>query len=84
MKNKVTAEKLIASAWQAMAASSQVEEKIPDGWHTSGELSRILNKSRTRMGEILKDALDNGKCERKEFRIRAAGTIRPVPHYRLK
>jgi hypothetical protein len=43
----------------------------------------MLGKSDTRVGEMLREAIANGKCERREFRIAAAGTVRAVPHYKL-
>lgn len=83
MREKVTAEKLAASAWAAALAGPKVGDKVPKGWHTSRELCDMLGKSTTRVGEMLRAAVRLGKCERREFRVPAAGTIRPVPHYRL-
>lgn len=82
MSKNITAERMIASAWESIAESRKKEDVVPKGWHTSEYLAKALKKSRTRMGEILKAALDEGKCERREFRIKAAGTVRPVFHYR--
>lgn len=83
MKKKVTAEDLVASAWCAALASPQVGDKVPPGWHTTRELCAMLGKSDTTVGELLRKAVAAGKCERREFRIPAAGTVRGVPHYRL-
>ena len=84
MKKKVvTADELVASAWAAALASPTVPDKVPSGWHTCRELSKRLGKSDSRMGELLRAAIERGACERKEFRIPAAGTTRPVPHYKL-
>jgi hypothetical protein len=83
-KGKVTAEELNASAWAAALASPKVGDKVPPGWHTTRELCAMLGKSDTRVGEMLREAVASGKCERREFRIAAAGTVRAVPHYKLK
>jgi predicted DNA-binding ArsR family transcriptional regulator len=83
MRKNVTAEKLVASAWAAALAGPKVGDKVPAGWHTARELSEMIGKSTTRTYEMLQKALRQGKCERREFRIPAAGTVRPVPHYRL-
>jgi hypothetical protein len=44
----------------------------------------MLGKSDTRVREMLQQAVANGKCERREFRVPAANTVRGVPHYKLK
>lgn len=84
MSKKVTAEDLVASAWAAALNTQNAAEKVPVGWHTSRELRAILGKSESRMGELLREAVLSGKCEKRLFRIAAAGTVRPVPHYKLK
>jgi len=71
------------AAWCAALASPQVGDKVPPGWHTTRELCAMLGKSDTTVGELLRKAVAAGKCERREFRIPAAGTVRGVPHYRL-
>lgn len=81
---KVTAEQLNASAWAAALASPLVPDKVPPGWHTSRELRQRLGKSESRMHELLRAAVDAGKCERKEYRVISGGVTRPVPHYKLK
>lgn len=83
MRKNVTAEKLTASAWAAALNATIVSDKVPAGWHTARELSEMIGRSSTRTFEMLQKALRQGKCERREFRIPAAGTVRPVPHYRL-
>ena len=84
MKKKVTAEDLVASAWCAALACEKVGDKVPPGWHTTRELCAMLGKSDTTVGAMLREAVANGKCERREFRIAAANTVRGVPHYKLK
>lgn len=84
MSKKLTAEQIEASAWAAALRSEFVADKVPEGWHTSRQLCQMLGKSDSRLLEMLRVAIDAGRCERKEFRIPAAGTVRPVPHYKLK
>lgn len=83
MKKKVTAEDLVSSAWCAALACEKVGDKVPPGWHTTRELCAMIGKSDTTVSELLRKAVAAGKCERREFRIPAAGTVRGVPHYRL-
>ena len=72
------------AAWCAALASPQPTDEVPPGWHTTRELCALMGKSDSRMGELLRDAVLAGKCEKQTFRIATAGTVRPVPHYRLK
>jgi len=81
---KLTAEQIEASAWAAALASPIVADKVPPGWFTSRELCKRLGKSDTRMGELLRAALERGTCERQSFRIAYNGGTRQVPHYRLR
>lgn len=84
MNKKVTSEQLVASAWCAALATLRAADKVPPGWHTSRELCAMLGKSETRLNELLRRAMAAGRCEKRQFRIESAGTVRPVPHYRLK
>jgi len=70
--------------WCAALASPKVGDTVPPGWHTTRELCAMLGKSDTRVREMLQQAVANGKCERREFRVPAANTVRGVPHYKLK
>jgi hypothetical protein len=82
--SKVTAEQLNASAWAAALSSPKTGDTVPPGWHTTRELCAMLGKSDTRVREMLQAAVANGKCERREFRIPSATTVRGVPHYKVK
>lgn len=84
MTKNVTAEQLEASAWAAALSTTAAQDTVPPGWHTARELCALLKKSNTRVGELLSEAVRQGRCERKDFRVAAAGTVRPVPHYKLK
>jgi hypothetical protein len=84
MRKNVTAEELEASAWAAALATTITPDTVSPGWHTTRELCALLKKSDSRVGELLREAVREGRCERKNFRVAAAGTVRPVPHYKLK
>jgi hypothetical protein len=71
------------AAWCAALASPKTGDTVPPGWRTTRELCTLLGKSDTRVGEMLREAVANGKCERREFRVAAANTVRGVPHYKL-
>ena len=70
--------------WCEALTTTSAPDIVPDGWLTSRQIGKLLGKSESRTAELLVNALNEGRCERKMFRIPAAGTVRPVPHYRLK
>jgi hypothetical protein len=72
------------AAWCAALSTTTAQDTVPPGWHTTRELCALLKKSNTRVGELLREAVRENRCERKYFRVAAAGTVRPVPHYKLK
>lgn len=84
MKKKFTAEQIEAAAWAAALQAEVVTDKVPPGWLTTAQLAAKLGKSRKRVGEMLRAAVASGRCEKKDFRVAAAGSARPVPHYKLK
>lgn len=71
------------AAWCAALSTEFAEDQVPPGWLTSNKIGEMLNKSTSRISEMLKTAMRNGKCEKKLFRVKNAGTVRPVPHYKL-
>lgn len=84
MSKRVTAEQLVQSAWCAALAAPAAADQVPPGWLTAREVGKLLGKSQTRTGEMLLRAVSEGRCEKALFRVPAAGTVRPVPHYKLK
>lgn len=70
--------------WCEALSTQFAEDEVPQGWVTTKELGEMLKKSNTRISEMLQVAMRQGKCECKKFRISNGGTVRPVPHYRLK
>lgn len=70
--------------WCATLSAEVASEDVPEDWHTTVELAELLKKSVSTTGKLLCAAIRAGKCERRNFRIRTGGAVRPVPHYRLK
>lgn len=81
MKNCKDAE---LAKWCKALSTQFAEDEVPAGWVTAKALGEMLQKSQTRISEMLQKAIRQGKCERKKFRIENGGTVRPVPHYKLK
>ncbi len=71
------------AAWCKALAAPAIEDTVPPGWHTTRELAAKLGKAESTLNHNLCRAVREGRAERREFRIPAAGTVRPVPHYRL-
>ena len=84
MSNRVTAEQIEASAWAAVLTSQQSPDKVPAGWFTAKQIAAKTGKAGSTIGSQLSHAVQQGRCERKSFRILTGGMVRPVPHYRLK
>jgi len=84
-KAKVTAEKLVASAWAAALSTQYEFEEVPPGWFTRAQISESLGKTRSTIARQMQDAVLTGRAEVKIFRI-ASGQrgIYPVPHYKIK
>jgi predicted transcriptional regulator len=70
--------------WCEALSTQFAEETVPSGWKTSKEIAELLNRSSSRVSEMLATAIRKGTCERKLFRVHNGGTVRPVPHYKLK
>lgn len=70
--------------WCSALSTQFAEESVPEGWKTSAEICHLINRSSSRVTEMLTTAVRNGRCEKRLFRVQNAGTVRPVPHYKLK
>lgn len=70
--------------WCEALSTQFAEETVPSGWKTSKQIAELLNRSPSRISEMLNTAIRNGRCEKKLFRVQNGGTVRPVPHYKLK
>jgi hypothetical protein len=71
------------AAWCAALASPVAPDTVPPGWLTTREIAAKLGKSDSTVGTQLARAVREGRAQRQNFRIHSAGTVRPVPHYKL-
>jgi len=84
-KGKLTAEMIDESAWAAAIASvSAPTDTVPPGWMTIIQLSEKTKSAVATLQFKVRRLVAEGKAERKDFRIRLASNVRPVPHYKLK
>lgn len=58
-------------------------EKVPDGFYTARQISKMLNKSMTYTKSMIRNLLDNDLAEMKIFKIQAANKQAPTPHYKI-
>lgn len=85
MKNKVTAEQLVAAAWNAALQDiPKPVDIVPEGWLTSEQIAEQTNTPKSSLRKSLTQLIKIGRCEQKMFRILLNKNVRPVPHYRLK
>ena len=71
------------AAWCAALAAPMITDTVPPGWFTTTQLCEKLGKPRGSMGRMLVNAVEQGRCERKMFRVNVGAFARSTPHYRL-
>lgn len=59
-------------------------DKVPPNWITSEILGKQIGITTNHAASRLRLLVDNGKAERKQYRIQAGEVVRPVYHYKLK
>jgi predicted transcriptional regulator len=69
---------------EALSQPSTPVEEVPEGWFTIKELAKARGRSECATGEQVRRMTEQGLCEKRNFTIRLAEKVRPVPHYRLK
>ena len=67
-----------------LAESTAATDTVPPGWLTISELSRQTGSPTATLQHKIRRLIEAGKAERKDFRIRLAKNVRPVPHYKLR
>ena len=67
-----------------LATVGAAPEVVPPGWFTVKQIAEAERRSECVTSEKIKKLVERGGAERKEFTIRLAQKVRPVPHYRLK
>lgn len=70
--------------WCAVLSEGKPADKVPDGWLTAKQIAERTGKACSTIGTQICRAVAEGRCERKDYRIRTGSMTRPVPHYRLK
>ena len=74
---------LLTSEWFDIlaAANSGDADEVPEGWKTVREIAAEAGLSESHTWKRLRQLHEQGKIERRCFRICTGTTIRPVPHY---
>lgn len=80
-----TSEELLRSAWAARLGARPTIDKVEEGFLTQHQAAKLLNVSDSYAYKLLRSAVEQGKCEKKIFRVRLEDSqcLRPVAHYRL-
>jgi len=65
------------------AANSGDADEVPEGWKTVREISAETGLSESHTWKQLRQLHEQGKIERRRFKICTGTTIRPVPHYSI-
>jgi len=63
-------------------ALSREDEIVPKGWFTAREWARKWGIRAAQTRERLRDAVEDGEMELRNFRIWSGQRLYPVPHYR--
>lgn len=71
-----------AEAFRQALCTREVEV-VPEGFFTSSEWSDMLGNSHSHTRRLLRDGVNAGKVETKDFRVRVGRSIRKEAHYRL-
>jgi hypothetical protein len=67
----------------AAALSESEIDPIPHGWYTARDMAASAGKGVTWAQKLLQRGVAGGKVEARAFRIRTAGAVRAIPHYRV-
>lgn len=62
--------------------NNPITRVIPKGWKTLRQISKETGLKEARAGAILRDAMAEGKCERRKFQ--SESDPRPMYYYLLK
>ena len=81
-KNRL-ADAPVTSEWFDVlaAANSGDADEVPEGWKTVREIAAETSFGEHHTWKQLRQLHEQGKIERRRFRICTGTTIRPVPHY---
>lgn len=59
-------------------------DEVPDEWKTRKQLMSVFNLGVDGTCRKISMLKDNGLVEEKQFRVKTAHGVQPIPHYRLK
>ena len=69
-------------------AAANLIDEVPEGWKTMKEIADqdFSGMSLSRASTYVRELVEAGTAEKKQFRIKRAGSLHPrlIPHYRLK
>jgi hypothetical protein len=78
------ADKQLAQWCEALSQPTIPVEKVPEGWFTIKQLAKARGRSECITSTQVRRKIEQGLAEKRNFTIRLAERVRPVPHYRLK
>ena len=58
-------------------------EKPPEGWRTAREMAANEGRSVPYAQKLIQRGIAAGKVEMRAFRVRNAGRVSAIPHYRV-
>jgi len=80
---KPKADKQLLQWCEALSQPVTPVEEVPEGWYTIKQLAKARGRSECNTSEQVRRMVEMGKAEKRNFTIRLAERVRPVPHYRL-
>ena len=78
------ADKQLAQWCEALSQPTIPVEEVPEGWFTIKQLAKARGRSECITSTQVRRKIEQGLAEKRNFTIRLAERVRPVPHYRLK
>lgn len=70
--------------WCAVLSQSGLPcDEVPDGWNTIAELAEACGKDRSTVTHRVTKLIQEGKAEKRAFKILTGRGVYPVPHYKL-
>ncbi len=81
---KPKADKQLLQWCEALSQPVTPVEEVPEGWYTIKQLAKARGRSECNTSEQVRRMVEMGKAEKRNFTIRLAERVRPVPHYKLK
>jgi len=61
----------------------EIVDNVPAGWFSRKDLEKHWNLGTARTSALVSSAVDAGKAEVKQFKVRTGLRVMHVPHYRF-